>query len=161
MCAVSRRAAAIADRVLAGANRRYPTGTVGVAFARRIAAMLTTSLIAVVTVCMVISQLLLKRAVADIGAPASLADLRAFFLGAALSPWMLAAVALQLTGFGLWLLVLAREKLGVAVAVSGSAFYVLTALLAWAVYDERLTAWQWFAVGLITVGVLMLLASHA
>ena len=121
--------------------------------------MLTTSLIAVVTLCMVASQLLLKRAVGDVGAPTSLADLRAFFFGAALSPWMLAAVVLQLTGFALWLLVLAREKLGVAVAVSGSAFYVLTALMAWALYDERLTTTQWVAIGLITVGVVMLLAT--
>ena len=121
--------------------------------------MLTTLLIIVVTLCMVASQLLLKRAVDDIGAPGALSQLGPFFLRAALSPWLLSAVVLQVTGFGLWLIVIAREKLGVAVAVSGSAFYVLTALLAWALYDERLTAWQWAGMALITVGVVMMLAS--
>ena len=119
--------------------------------------MLSTLLIIVVTLCMVASQLLLKRAVDDIGAPGGWSQLGSFFVRAMLSPWLLTAVVLQVTGFGLWLLVIAREKLGVAVAVSGSAFYVLTALLAWALYDERLTTWQWAGMGLITIGVVMML----
>lgn len=121
--------------------------------------MLTTFLIAVVTACMVVSQLLLKRAVHELGVPASLAQLLPFFRGAMLSLPMLLAVMLQLTGFALWLIVLAREKLGVAVAVSGSAFYVLTAVLAWVLYDERLTLWQGVGLAFIAVGVVMMLAS--
>jgi len=65
------------------------------------------------------------------------------------------------TGFGLWLIVIAREKLGVAVAVSGSAFYVITALLAWVLYDEQLTLWQCVGMGFIAVGIVMMLASSS
>jgi drug/metabolite transporter (DMT)-like permease len=119
---------------------------------------MTHLLIAVVTLAMVASQLLLKRAVGDIGAPASLGGVGPFLLKAMLSPWMLGAVFLQLTSFALWLIVIAREKLGVAVAVSGSAFYVLTAVLAWALYGERMTTLQWAGLGLIAVGVVMMLS---
>ena len=121
--------------------------------------MLTTFLIIAVTVCMVASQLLLKRAVDELGAPSTLTELVRFFLGAMLSSWMLLAVLLQVTGFALWLIVIAREKLGVAVAVSGSAFYVLTAVLAWVLYDEQLTLWQGVGIGFITVGIVMMLAT--
>jgi drug/metabolite transporter (DMT)-like permease len=55
--------------------------------------------------------------------------------------------------------VLAREKLGIAVAISGSAFYVLTALLAWVLYDEQLTLWQGVGIGFVTIGVAIMLAS--
>ena len=121
--------------------------------------MLTTLLITAVTACMVASQLLLKRAVGDLGVPSTLGQLPQFFFNAMLSTWMLLAVVLQVAGFGLWLLVIAREKLGVAVAVSGSAFYVLTAVLAWVLYDEPLTLWQGVGMGFITVGIAMMLAS--
>jgi drug/metabolite transporter (DMT)-like permease len=121
--------------------------------------VLTTFLIVMVTACMVASQLLLKRAVGELGVPSTLGQLVPFFFGAMRSSWMGLAVLLQLTGFGLWLIVLARERLGVAVAVSGSAFYVLTAVLAWVLYDEQLTLWQWVGMGFITVGIVMMLAS--
>ena len=121
--------------------------------------VLTTILIIAVTACMVASQLLLKRAIGELGAPTTLAHVVPFFLGAMVSLSMLLAIVLQVTGFGLWLIVLAREKLGVAVAVSGSAFYVLTAVLAWVIYDEQLTLWQGIGIGFITVGVAMMLLS--
>jgi drug/metabolite transporter (DMT)-like permease len=121
--------------------------------------MLTTLLIVLVTACMVASQLLLKRAVGDLGVPSTMSQLGRFFFDALLTPWMLLAIVLQVTSFGLWLIVIAREKLGVAVAVSGSAFYVLTALLAWALYEEQLTVWQGLGMGFICIGIVMMLAS--
>ena len=119
--------------------------------------MVTTFLIVAVTVCMVASQLLLKRAVGALGVPSTASQLVRFFFDALLTPWMLAAIVLQVTGFALWLVVIAREKLGVAVAVSGSAFYVLTAVLAWVLYDERLTLWQAAGMGFIMIGIVMML----
>ena len=121
--------------------------------------MLSSFLIIAVTACMVASQLLLKQAVGKVRVPTTLAELVPFFLGTMLSSAMLLAVVLQVTGFGLWLIVLAREKLGIAVAISGSAFYVLTALLAWVLYDEQLTLWQGVGIGFVTIGVAIMLAS--
>jgi drug/metabolite transporter (DMT)-like permease len=123
--------------------------------------MIAKLLIVIVTVNTVASQLILKRAVGEIGAPASFAELGRFFAAAAISPWVYASLFLQVIGYAIWMIVIAQEKLGVAVAVSGSAFYVLTAMLAWWLYAERLTGMQWAGIGLITVGVVLMFAQPA
>jgi drug/metabolite transporter (DMT)-like permease len=56
------------------------------------------------------------------------------------------------------MVVLTQEKLGIAVAMLGSGFYVLMALLAWALFDEQLTLLQWTGVALITLGVACMFA---
>lgn len=111
-------------------------------------------LILVVSANTVFSMLLLKTAVARIGPPRGLSTLPAFFLDMALSPLVYASLALQIIGYALWMLVIAQERLGVAVALSGASFYVLTALLAWWLFGEGLEAAQWLGIVLITGGVL-------
>jgi drug/metabolite transporter (DMT)-like permease len=51
------------------------------------------------------------------------------------------------------MLLISREKLGVAAASVGAGFYLLMPLCAWGLYGESLTAWQWLGVVLITIGV--------
>jgi len=116
--------------------------------------MITRVLILVVTLNTVISMLLLKRAVTEIGAPAGLSDLWRFFLAAAMSPLVYASLVLQVIGYACWMLVISQEKLGVAVAISGSLFYLLTALASWYVYGEKLAPLQWTGIVFITIGVL-------
>lgn len=106
-----------------------------------------------VTVNAVISQLLLRRALNALGSPANLAGLPRFIGNAALSPWIYASVALQILGYVLWMLVVSREKLGVATASIGAGFYVLMALSAWLVYGETLSPLQWTGIVLVTLGV--------
>jgi drug/metabolite transporter (DMT)-like permease len=106
-----------------------------------------------VTVNAVISQLLLRRALNALGSPASLAGLPRFIGNAALSPWIYASVALQILGYVLWMLVVSREKLGVATASIGAGFYVLMALSAWLIYGETLSFLQWTGIILVTLGV--------
>lgn len=120
--------------------------------------MIAKLLIVIVTINTVASQLMLKRAVGHIGAPASIADMGRFFGAAVISPWVYASLVLQVLGYAIWMIVIAQEKLGVAVAISGSAFYVLTAVLAWGLYGERLTGVQWAGIGLITLGVSLMFA---
>jgi drug/metabolite transporter (DMT)-like permease len=110
-------------------------------------------LFAAVTVNAVISQLLLRRALNALGSPASLAGLPRFIGNAALSPWIYASVALQILGYVLWMLVVSREKLGVATASIGAGFYVLMALSAWLIYGEMLSPLQWTGIILVTLGV--------
>jgi drug/metabolite transporter (DMT)-like permease len=101
----------------------------------------------------VISQLVLRRALNELGAPASLSGLPRFIGSAALSPWIYASVSLQVLGYVMWMLIVSREKLGVATASIGGGFYMLMALSAWLIYGETLSALQWAGIVMVTMGV--------
>lgn len=106
------------------------------------------------TVNAVISQLLLRRATNGLGsAPAGLSGLPRFIGQAALSPWVYASISLQILGYVLWLMIVSREKLGVATASIGAGFYVLMSLSAWLIYGETLSPLQWVGIVLVTGGV--------
>jgi drug/metabolite transporter (DMT)-like permease len=123
--------------------------------------MLAKLLIVIVTLNSVASQLLLKRAVGAIGTPSSVAALPEFFRAAAVSPPVYASLVLQVVGYAIWMVVIAHEKLGVAVAILGSGFYVLMALLAWLVFGEQLSRLQWTGIVLITLGVACMMTTSA
>jgi len=110
-------------------------------------------LFAAVTVNAVISQLLLRYASHQIGSPSALSGVPHFIAKAALSPWVYASVTLQVIGYVLWMLIVSREKLGVATAGVGAGFYVLMAFSAWAIYGEVLSLLQWVGIFLVTLGV--------
>jgi drug/metabolite transporter (DMT)-like permease len=105
------------------------------------------------TVNTVISQLVLRRALNALGTPANLSDLPRFIGSAALSPWICTSVSLQILSYVLWMLIVSREKLGVATASVGAGFYILMALSAWLVYGETLSPVQWTGIVLVTLGV--------
>jgi drug/metabolite transporter (DMT)-like permease len=114
-------------------------------------------LIAAFTITTVISQLLLRRGTGTLGgAPATLAALPRFIGQAALSPWVYASVTLQVIGYVLWLVIVSREKLGVATASIGAGFYLLMAFSAWLIYGETLSALQWIGILLVTCGVVFI-----
>jgi drug/metabolite transporter (DMT)-like permease len=115
--------------------------------------MPTYLLIVAVTVNAVVGQLLLKHALATLGGRAALETMSKFILDAATSPWIYTSIAVQGLGYFLWMILISREKLGVATASVGAGFYVLTPLCAWALFGESLSNVQWFGIGLITVGV--------
>lgn len=116
--------------------------------------MSTRLLILVVTVNAVFGQLLLKHALATLGGRAALASFPKFVLSAMVSPWIYVSLTVQAVGYLLWMLLISREKIGVATASVGAGFYILLPLCAWAVFGESLTNWQWLGISLITVGVL-------
>jgi drug/metabolite transporter (DMT)-like permease len=102
----------------------------------------------------VVSQLLLRRATNGLGgAPTGLSGLPRFIGQAALSPWVYASVTLQMVSYVMWMMIVSREKLGVATATVGAGFYVLMALSAWLIYGEGLSPWQWIGIVLVTCGV--------
>jgi drug/metabolite transporter (DMT)-like permease len=117
--------------------------------------ILTYLMIATTTICTLAAQLILKRAV---NSPAMRAELAEgplqFILGAAVHPLVWLALVLQVFGYVVWFFVLTREKLAVSFALSGAMIYILTALLAWMFYGERLSAQQWVGIVLISAGVL-------
>jgi drug/metabolite transporter (DMT)-like permease len=51
------------------------------------------------------------------------------------------------------MVIVSREKLGVATASVGAGFYVLMALSAWLIYGETLSPLQWTGIVLVTLGV--------
>jgi drug/metabolite transporter (DMT)-like permease len=53
----------------------------------------------------------------------------------------------------MWMLIVSREKLGVATASIGGGFYTLMALSAWLIYGETLSALQWAGIVIVTLGV--------
>ena len=105
------------------------------------------------TVNSVISQLVLRRGLQELGSPISLLGLPRFLGNAALSSWIYASVALQILSYVMWMLIVSREKLGVATATVGAGFYTLMALSAWLIYGESLSPMQWSGIALVTVGV--------
>lgn len=120
------------------------------------------SLFAAFTINAVISQLLLRRATLGLGRPpTSVAALPHYVGQAAQSPWIYAALVLQVLGYLLWLVIVAREKLGVATATIGAGFYALMALTAWLIYGETLSSLQWVGIVLVTCGVVCVSQGHA
>jgi drug/metabolite transporter (DMT)-like permease len=110
-------------------------------------------LIVAFTVNSVISQLVLRRGLQVLGSPANLAALPRFLGNAALSYWIYASITLQILSYVMWMLIVSREKLGVATATVGAGFYTLMALSAWLVYGETLSPVQWAGIALVTLGV--------
>ena len=111
-------------------------------------------LLVLFTVNTVISQLVLRRALNELGSPvAALSGLPRFIANAALSPWIYTSVALQILSYVIWMLIVSREKLGVATASVGAGFYILMALSAWLIYGETLSPLQWTGIVLVTLGV--------
>lgn len=119
--------------------------------------MPTTLLILIVTLCTIGSQLLLKRSAGEIAGVLRELGIAHFLVAAATSPGVIAALAIQVTGYVVWLVVLTREQLSVAFAISGSFFYMLMAAASWLIFDERLSTVQWSGLILISAGVLMVM----
>lgn len=110
-------------------------------------------LIVAVTVNAVIGQLLLKRALLDLGGSIEFSNLPRFILDAARSPWIYASITVQVLGYVLWMVLVSRAKLGVATASVGAGFYLLMAFCAWGFYGETLGYLQWLGIACITIGV--------
>src|SRR5277367_4676121 len=100
--------------------------------------MPTYVLIFLVTINAVAGQLLLKHALNMLGGRAALGALSSFFISAVASPWIYLSLAVQGLGYFLWMVLISREKLGVAGASVGAGFYVLMPLCAWIIYGESL-----------------------
>lgn len=123
--------------------------------------MLTYLLIATTTLCTLVAQLILKRAV---NVPAMRAALEdgplQFVLAAALNPLVWVALMLQVAGYITWFFVLTREKLAVSFAISGAMVYTIMAFAAWYFYGERLGALQWVGIMMISAGVLFVVTQN-
>lgn len=117
--------------------------------------MPTALLILLVTLCTIGSQLILKNGVNGLVSILRTEGAMAFLMAAATSPKVITALAIQGSGYVIWLFVLAQSKLSIAFAISGSFFYLVMAAASWFVFGERLSGMQWAGLALISVGVLL------
>lgn len=116
---------------------------------------LTYLLIATTTLCTLVAQMILKKAVNMPGMKSALAEgPLQFVMAAAFHPLVWTALCLQVLGYVVWFFVLTREKLAVSFALSGALIYTITAFAAWYFYGERLSALQWTGILMISVGVM-------
>lgn len=113
------------------------------------------ALILAVTASTVISQLLLKGAFS--ASPREL-GIVAVLTHAIKSPMVYISICLQAIAYLGWIVVISKEQLGIAVAISGSVYYILVAFLGFLIYDELLTQKQWCGLLLITAGVILVSA---
>ena len=97
--------------------------------------------------------MVLRRGLHELGSPTNFFAVPRFLGNAALSPWIYVSVILQILSYVMWMLIVSREKLGVATATVGAGFYTLMALSAWLVYGETLSPLQWTGIALVTLGV--------
>lgn len=114
-------------------------------------------LILFVTMCTVVSQLLVKYGVGRLPVKDPGSNLLGWLVSVATSPGIIGAVSIQAFGFLVWIVVVSRVKLGAAFAISGGFFYLLVALSSWLLYGERLSPIQWFGLVVISVGVLLVI----
>lgn len=117
--------------------------------------MRTYLLVLFVTCCTLGSQLVLKSGVGPLVAVLRSEGTLSFLLAAATSPRVLTALTFQGIGYGVWMLVIAQERLSVAFAISGAFFYLAMAACSWFFFGERLTLLQWVGLGLISIGVVL------
>ena len=113
-------------------------------------------LIFLVSSCTIGSQLLLKSGINQIAPIFRQEGAVTFLFSAAVSPWVISALCLQVIGYVLWFFVLTQARLSVAFAISGSFFYLLMAAASWLVFSEKLNGWQWLGLAMISGGVLIL-----
>lgn len=107
--------------------------------------------------CTLVAQLLLKRVVGTPEARLAMqGGLLDFVMHAAINPSAWLALSIQVSGYVIWLVVLSKEKMAVAFAISGSLFYLAVGLAAWAFYAERLSIGQWLGICFISGGVLLI-----
>lgn len=119
--------------------------------------LLRDSLSVLLTSCSTVAcQLLTKHGLKRL-APLDLpADPLGTLAAVLTSPFILAGVAIQVLGFGIWLTVIARANLTWAVGVAGALTLLLTALLNWLMLGERVSTIQALGVVLLALGIVLL-----
>jgi drug/metabolite transporter (DMT)-like permease len=113
------------------------------------------ALITLFTFNTALSQVCLKHALNGNKLPVGFSTPGAIASLVAGSPLIWLAVTLQVIGLGLWMVIVSREKIAVAVAVSGAMFYLLMAALGWILFSERLSMLQGLGLALISTGVIL------
>lgn len=105
------------------------------------------------------AQLLLKAGAKSLGV-LSLAgsSLPGMVLDAAMQPYIIIGLACYVLSAGLWIVALSRVDVTVAYPML-SIGYVVTAILAWQLFGEALTAGRLAGMGIILVGVVVLARS--
>jgi len=110
-------------------------------------------LILLCVVLAVAGQLLLKQAMLTVGSPGK-TPLVSYLFTLITNPYLIVGLVMYIIGFSLWLLVLARTRLGYAYLFMGLT-YVLIPLSSHKIFGEEITFYQAIGMILITIGVVI------
>lgn len=100
------------------------------------------------------SQLLMKRGLTETGIGfVSFSNALEFIFRNALSPWVWSGILLYSLTFFIWIVVLSRIDLSIALPV-GSTSYILTPLMAILFLKENVPPLRWLGIMLIIAGML-------
>ena len=113
-------------------------------------------LILSISVSAIISQLLLKKGITITLKKNIYENGLVFLFNTILSPYVIAALVLQIVGYVIWIFVISRMRLGLAYAVLGAFGYILLAFASWIFFNEKLNLNQWVGIFLITAGVIFM-----
>ena len=109
--------------------------------------------------CTVTTQMLLKavgpnvlRVIPDFSFPAIVR----FLTFAVVQPYIVLAIIIQGAGFALWIIIISRESASVALGLGGASVYLLTAAAEWIIYGNKTPPMQALALGVITIGAVLL-----
>ncbi len=107
---------------------------------------------------LVLSQLLLKQGIKQIGAISltSMANVAALLLFALTTPKILIGLSLSGISMILWLTTLSRFELSYALPVLSGIYYVLALLMSYLVLHEPINLWRWAGTAVIALGILLL-----
>ena len=109
-----------------------------------------------VTLCTLVSQLILKYGITNISTEQNIQGSRIyFFFYAAKSPFVWTSILIQGIGFSLWMLVISKYKLGMAFGISGAFLYILLPLSSWILFGEKLSHIQWLGLFAIIIGIFL------
>jgi len=111
--------------------------------------LLAVFLMPTITMC---AQLLFKSALDDRPFELAFRPLVSLFT----HPHLLLGVALQGSGFVVWIYLISKLKLAEAFGIVGGAFYILVAIVGYFVLDERLSVLQMAGIATISIGVIAL-----
>src|SRR5512146_448906 len=121
----------------------------------RAALLKTRALIVAVIVGNVAGNALLSRGLHRQGAHLSSSFMH--YVYAVLNPWVLSGVALLMAWMIANLSLLSRADLSYVLPVTGSASYVLIALVGRFFLGERVSVTHWLGIGVITAGVILVI----
>ena len=71
-------------------------------------------------------------------------------------PYVLTGIVIQGLGLILWLIILSRTRMGIAVALVSAFIVILSGLSSMAILKEPLKVHEWLGLGLVAGGVILL-----
>lgn len=117
------------------------------------------SLISVVSLLTITSQIFLKKGLIKIGGIeiGNFSEFSESFLKLTQEKYILVGFLIALVAAFNWLIIISRKDLTVAFPIAGGIFYILLFLSSWLLLGENITFWRIIGTAIILIGILIVL----